>query len=309
MDICVVSLNNRSTSDNLSEIMNKKKTLIIASVLIMLVPILLLMTGCPQHIDSLFGLKVTGDGNGGAIAVYEDTLGGNIYAQKISADGQSLWGEKGTLLGSSGSKTSYVYAYLNIISDDAGGAIIVWPDASQNKYQYTYHLTRIGIGGKMLWQRDFSYFNQMVSDGTGGAIIAYYSSTNSEEKNLTIVKIDTQGNYPWGINGASVPSHGYQNNTLQMNSDGSGGAIVVWEELESQPGSTPGTAKVTNRLLTQRINNRGNLLWRNGITFDTTPDGTWAACRALRTRFAGRYRVPAACALCRSDRTTVCRRW
>ncbi len=28
---------------------------------------------------------MTGDGNGGAIAVYEDKLGGNIFAQKIKA--------------------------------------------------------------------------------------------------------------------------------------------------------------------------------------------------------------------------------
>jgi hypothetical protein len=39
----------------------------------------------------LFGLKLTGDGAGGAITLYEDKLGGNIYAQKISPDGKAAW--------------------------------------------------------------------------------------------------------------------------------------------------------------------------------------------------------------------------
>jgi type IV secretory pathway TrbL component len=72
--------------------MPKKKTTIIAVFLISLILVCLMMTGCPQHNDSLYGAKVTGDGNGGAIAVYEATNGGNIYVQKISADGKTAWG-------------------------------------------------------------------------------------------------------------------------------------------------------------------------------------------------------------------------
>ena len=256
--------------------MPKKKTTIIAVFLISVFLVCLTMTGCPQHNSLLYGSKVTGDGNGYAIAVYEATSGGNIYVQKISADGKTAWGENGVLLGNSGSQ-AYSYFSFNIIYDGAGGAIVVWPDSLQNKFQPTSHLTRIGAEGNILWQRDFSYFNELLSDGSGGAIICYDNplSTNSDNKDLIIVKIDSSGAYPWGIAGVTVPRQGYQDNTLQIISDGSGGVIAVWEELESQPASTTGNPAVIDHLLAQRINSDGGMPWGGNRLLYTTPEGTW----------------------------------
>lgn len=59
--------------------------------------------GCLRQACQPYGPRVTGDGTGGAIAVYEDIKGGNqhdFYAQKISPEGEALWGEKGVLIGS-----------------------------------------------------------------------------------------------------------------------------------------------------------------------------------------------------------------
>jgi hypothetical protein len=256
--------------------MRKMKFLNIIVILVLAVP-LFLMTGCPQHTDSLYGVRVAGDGNGGAIAVYEATNGGNIYAQKISADGKNVWGENGVLLGNSGSQT-YSYFSFNIIHDGAGGAIVAWPDSSQNKLQPTSHVTRISAEGNVLWQRDFSYFNQLVSDGSGGAIICDDNplSTNSDNKDLIIVKIDSNGDYPWGIQGVTVPRKGYQGNTLQITSDGSGGIIVVWEELHYPSEAKPGETISKGSLFTQLINSAGNLKWGDGVLVYTTPENTYA---------------------------------
>ncbi len=150
--------------------MSKRRVLGIVILVTLAITALLVLTGCPQHIDSLYGLKVAGDGAGGAIAIYEDALGGNIFAQKISPDGKTLWGEKGVLLGSNPGSRSYIYFSLNIVTDGSGGAIVAWPDSSQNQYRPTSHVARLDAEGKMLWQRDFIYFNQLISDGSGGAI-------------------------------------------------------------------------------------------------------------------------------------------
>ena len=64
--------------------MRKRTIPVIAAIFILVVPVLL-MTGCPLHNDSFYGARVTGDGSGGAVAVYEDISGGNIYVHKISA--------------------------------------------------------------------------------------------------------------------------------------------------------------------------------------------------------------------------------
>ncbi len=259
--------------------MSKKKILSIVAFVALIVPSLLLLTGCPQHIDSLYGLKVTGDGTGGAIALYEDKLGGNIHTQKISSDGKPVWGENGVLLGASDSK-AYSFFNLNVVSDSSGGAIVVWPDLSQ--FRSTSHLARIDAEGKILWQRGFVSFNRLISDGSGGAIIAFDNYPigdvipGSEGRNLLLVKIDSQGSYPWGLQGVTVPRGGYQDNTLQMTHDGSGGAIVVWEELEPQAGSTPGNVKIMNRLFAQRIDYQGKLSWGQGVLLYATPEGTYA---------------------------------
>ncbi len=100
--------------------MSLKKILIIVAVVISVVLIALLVRSFQLHTDSLYGLKVTGDGSGGAIAIYEDRLGGSIYAQKIGSDGKTLWGEKGVHVGGSGSK-SYNFFNLNIAGDGSGG--------------------------------------------------------------------------------------------------------------------------------------------------------------------------------------------
>jgi len=55
--------------------MNKKIILITVAAIILLVPVFL-MTGCPRHNDSLYGARVAGDGNGGALVVYEAMVSG-----------------------------------------------------------------------------------------------------------------------------------------------------------------------------------------------------------------------------------------
>jgi hypothetical protein len=257
--------------------MNKKKMLGVVAFIILIIPALLMLTGCPQHIDSLYGLKVTGDGTGGSIALYEDKLGGAIYAQRIDSEGKTLWGEQGVLLGSSASE-SYSFFNFNIASDGSGGAIVAWPGPSQNQSRPTSHLARIDADGKVLWQRDFIHFYQLVSDGSGGAIIAFdYSDgidiIGDEEKDLTLLRIDAQGNYSWGLQGVTILRKNYWPNSLQVISDGGSGAIVIWEEMQPQSGATPQDTEYSWRIMAQNIDEKGNLPWGiNGLRLLTNPE-------------------------------------
>jgi hypothetical protein len=256
--------------------MNKKKMLGVVAFIILIIPALLMLTGCPLHTDSLYGLKVTGDGTGGSIALYEDKLGGAIYTQRIDSEGKTLWGEQGVLLGSSASE-SYSFFNFNIVSDGSGGAIVAWPDSSQNQFRPTSHLARIDTEGKVLWQRDFISFSYLISDGSGGAIIAFdYSAgidITGDEEDLTIVRIDSQGNYPWGLQGVTIPRSNYWPNSLQVISDGGSGAIVIWEEMQSQSGATPQNTEYSWRIMAQKIDDKGNMPWgANGLLLLTNPE-------------------------------------
>ena len=80
--------------------MRKPVRLCTIALIVVLLATTLFSTSCTCLMPSPvpYGPKLTGDGTGGAIAVYEDIRGGNqhdFYAQKISPTGDSLWGETG----------------------------------------------------------------------------------------------------------------------------------------------------------------------------------------------------------------------
>jgi hypothetical protein len=213
----------------------------------------LILRDCQLHTDTLYGLKVLGDGNGGAIVLYEDTLGGNIYVQRIDAEGKNLWGQKGVLLGNSHSKF-YSFSDLYITSDGSGGTIVAWPDYS-SPMRPGSHIARLDAGGKFLWQRDYESFSKLISDGSGGVIIAFNNSISipgSDEDDLKLVRVDSQGDSSWGFQGVTIKRQRYQDNTLQLTNDGNGGALLVWEEYNEMN---------TFEIMVQRIDSAGGLSW------------------------------------------------
>jgi len=207
-----------------------------------------------------YGPKVTGDGTGGAIVVYEDVKGDNqhdFYAQRISPTGDTLWGETGVLIGS-GYKDSDSFFDLHIVNDGSGGAVIVWsayptkPDwkaaPGQRQIPYLTHLTSVDVEGNILWQREIGAIYHMISDSSGGLIIA----SIPEEQQLNILKVDSEGNYPWGEDGVPV-YFGQYAHSLHMTSDGSGGVIIVQQNL-TYTGSN-------FEVFVQKVSSDGGLPW------------------------------------------------
>lgn len=219
-------------------------------------------TGCTCLLPSSmpYGPKVTDDGTGGAIVVYEDINDDNqhdFYAQKISPNGDTLWRETGVLIGS-GYKEFDSFFDLFIVDDGSGGAVIAWsayptkPDwkaaPGQRQMPYLTHLTRVGVEGNILWQREIGAIYQMISDGSGGVIIA----SISEEQQLNILKVDSEGNYPWGEDGVPV-YFGQYAHSLHMTGDSSGEVIIVQQNL---------TQTATNfEVFVQKVSSDGSLPW------------------------------------------------
>jgi hypothetical protein len=244
--------------------MNKKKA---AGFIGLLASILLLLTGCPWQSSLLYGLQITGDGTGGAIAVYEAS--GNIYAQKLSPDGIRTWGNKGVLLGENGSLFS-IFQGIHVISDGSGGAFISWPETiSRTPPASIYHLDKLDSAGQKAWRKDIASVDQLVGDGSGGAIF----DDRPDGINLSLIRIDSNGDFPWGENGVLLPQAG---NTHRITGDGSGGVLVAWEELQYPPDARPGETISTTRIFVQRINGSGKPAWGDGVLLYTTPENTYA---------------------------------
>jgi hypothetical protein len=196
---------------------------------------------------------ITGDNSGGVIAVFQiremsDSYG-QFYVQKIGPDGDSLWGEKGILIGSGYGDFGDFYSYA--VSDGSGGAIVIWleflPRANAEPSSFQTHAARIDFEGNVEWQRDIPGIYQAIPDGSGGAIIAF----DDPNGNLFVLKIDAEGNLPWGEDGISLNLSGYDSQR-DIASDNLGGLIAV-QQIPKE-----GTIRA------QRVDSEGNLLWQTG---------------------------------------------
>lgn len=81
-----------------------------------------------------FGQKVVSDNRGNFIVAWIDRRFtkqfGNIYAQKLSSSGEIQWIESGVDLGTYGNSEK---SYLNLVSDEQGGAIAIFKDKREKK--------------------------------------------------------------------------------------------------------------------------------------------------------------------------------
>ena len=126
------------------------------------------------------------DGAGGAIIAWSDYRGGvgDIYAQRIDADGNRLWLLSGSAICSA---VNNQYG-PEITTDGAGGAIIAWHDnRSGLPGADDIYVRRVDSDGNVYWtilgvpvctDASTQRWLQIASDGNGGAYMAWYDSRN-----------------------------------------------------------------------------------------------------------------------------------
>jgi hypothetical protein len=204
----------------------------------------------------------TSDDAGGAIITWTDNRSGDpddrdIYAQRIDANGTVLWTADGVSICSSQWNWQQGSA---IIPDDSGGAIIVWQDL-RTGVRWRLYAQRVEANGNTPWTADGvrvsdrSYDQlapQMISDGSGGAIITWYQLIIGGEYNICAQRINGSGGQLWGNLGVYVCTEGTANQVWpRIVSDGSRGAIIVWEDYRGGNGD----------IYIQRVNSGGSGQW------------------------------------------------
>ncbi|OFY85864.1 MAG: hypothetical protein A3F72_16110 [Bacteroidetes bacterium RIFCSPLOWO2_12_FULL_35_15] len=174
------------------------------------------------------------DGNGGVILTWQDRRNGktDIYAQKINLNGTVQWGINGVAIcTASNNKENPV-----IISDGNGGAIIAWGDRrSGNADIYVQHVDANGIvqwtndGVVICSAEDQNVSPAITTDGNGGAIVAWYNS-NYGNGDIYAQRINSSGAILWAFNGIAVSNASGIQEVPKIISDGSGGAIITWND-------------------------------------------------------------------------------
>ncbi|MFX1477321.1 MAG: hypothetical protein ACFFCI_04245 [Promethearchaeota archaeon] len=221
---------------------------------------------------SQFNPKICSSGSGDAIIAWLDYRGGNmgeidIYAQKISPNGNDYWLDNGIMILNS----TKLNMYMQMCSDGMGGAIMTW-----GQYvlitESSIRAQRIDSNGNILWNSSGVLVSSgddivledphICSDGAEGAIVVWY---NDDTNSIHAQRIDGNGDLLWPTNGVTVCLEHCTN--PRICSDGAGGVIITW--IDSRHYATN-----DRDIYAQRIDLNGNVMWGTnyGIAICNTTD-------------------------------------
>jgi len=213
--------------------------------------------------------QVTGDGSGGAFILWNEAEKQDVgyanfvtYIQKVTADGEVLWGQGGKPVPHSGGGGPF------ILPVESGGAIIVeiWSQI---------RLWKIDSEGNFMWgEKGVTVCTTLrldgsdpvvLADGKGGAIIAWVDNPESGPRDdIYAQRVSPEGEIMWQEDGVPVSVPCYGQNILRIVSDGSDGAIVTWKYNNRDPSE--------NHVHAQRLSPYGEALWQEGgVQVNTVP--------------------------------------
>ena len=211
------------------------------------------------------------DGDGGAIIAWEDDRGGDsdIYVQRVSAEGETLWQIDGVAVcTATGDQNLYhsstsTTGFTPLVADGAGGAWIVWQDErAYGSSLRDVYVQRVDGSGNMLLAANgvavaagagMEDQPTACSDGEGGVIVAWQDkNTNPVFYDIHAQRFDATGNPRWN-DGQSVPVvvWDWDQDGPTICADGTGGAFVAWSDARDDVGD----------VYAQRLDPFGDLLW------------------------------------------------
>ena len=198
---------------------------------------------CTMATDQ-FKPDICSDGADGVIITWYDyraTTDFNIYAQRQGPSGAIVWVVDGVVM-----NNNVAYDQINprIVSDDSGGAIIVWQDYITGITSDVYAQRMATADGAVKWtatgiiictaagdQRN----PQIVTDGNSGAFITWADYRNLDTINTDVYaqRIAANAAINWPATGYLICDADSSQSHLAMASDGNFGAVVAWQDLRN----------------------------------------------------------------------------
>jgi hypothetical protein len=240
--------------------------------------------------------RIASDGAGGGIIVWTDLRNAeyDLYAQRLEGTaGAAQWTLNGITLCNAASTQSRAWT----APDGAGGLVVAWADfRNANSDLFAQRLNSAGAaqwtanGIAVCTSVNSQDFCQLIPFGAGGMIVVWEDERNGVgNKDIFGQRLDGAGAAQWAANGVAVCTAVANQSHAQIIPDGSGGAVIAWEDLRN------GLYDV----LAQRINSAGVAQWTtDGVAVSTVagspqqdarivPDGTGGAVVAWRDARAG----------------------
>lgn len=232
----------------------KSKIRILLSVALVL--FIGMMTGClaSSGTSSVRSPNVIQDRTGGAITVYQISENDTrvTYAQRLTAEGNALWGEKGITLYSEPGPGGEGGICASVIESTDGSSVLVWEE------ERSIWAQKLDLEGHFLWGEgivqvtDGIYNLKAVSDSLGGVIIAWSDSHDG----LSLQRIDSKGDLLWSKENLTPDGAHFD-----IAADSSGSAFAVWQN------------KALN-VFVQKVDSEGKVSWTPGRLQVSSGHGT-----------------------------------
>ncbi len=212
--------------------------------------------------------RIVADGSGGAIAVWHDsrnigTTQQDIYAQRVDALGNLLWGASGLAVCTQPGNQVYVA----VAPDGVGGVLATWLHDTAGSYTVTAQ--RVSAGGTVLWNpagvaasamgTSGTDRQRVIGDGLGGAITCWHAVSGGSY-NVYAQHVTAAGNAVWNAGGTPVCAAVNDQTEPNLATDGAGGALVVWQDYRNFVGTF-------TDIYAQRMYANGSAAW----TLDGVP--------------------------------------
>ena len=187
-----------------------------------------------QHIE---WQRTAGDGNPGeVIFAWSDTRDSmrDVYVQKIDAEGNRLWGEKGIAVTTAYGRQEDPL----LVGDDNGGAFIIWidyrdePDTKGDVY--AQHVLSDGslvwsLEGQPIVVKDGAQRSpNMCKDGNGGAYIIWKDFTVGQYEHVYATHISANNEVINPGEGVPIMTNDSHHNGISLEIAGLGEAAMAW---------------------------------------------------------------------------------
>jgi len=180
---------------------------------------------------------IASDDAGGAIVTWADDRAGgfDIYAQRVNASGAMQWG--------AGADSVCAYPtdqqYPAIVGDGAGGAFIVWEDARAVVDDlWAQHLDASGArtwpaNGVLVCGATGLQSEARIVRDDGAGVLVCWQDARTGSYDVYAQHLAANGSGMWPFGGVALCSASGQQVYPALVSDGSGGAIAIWEDNRS----------------------------------------------------------------------------
>jgi hypothetical protein len=239
--------------------------------------------------------QLVSDGRDGCVVVWFDTRNGmeliNVFAQRISAQGDILWTPSGVQLTN---VPSYTWiSYLVACADGNGGAFFAWEDPRNANFDvYVQHVDSTGIaswpdnGVRLSMTGDDDYVMDIAFDETGGGcIVAWYTAGATES--IFAQRINSAGAKMWDTAGVVLSTGTDYATRARIESDGGGGIVACWLDGRYHPAWND-----FKDIYAQRVDSTGAVCWADtGVVVLGLGSAPHYAFPELMSNDAGRFYV------------------